>query len=80
MLVKIHVFRIFTCIDFSLDSVPELQASNYGLSGSLNLSGIAAVPEAADLGQVPLADLEAFLKNTYCGFMSLEVNSIEVGI
>ena len=67
----------------SLDSSatpPELSAENYGLaasSTSLDLSGIARLPPSS--ANLSLEDLEEFLKQTYCGTMSLEVDSIEVG-
>ena len=56
--------------------MPELSAANYGLveDGSYNLSGIANVTSASE---VSLGDLQEFLKKTYCGSLSLEVDAIE---
>jgi 2-oxoglutarate dehydrogenase complex dehydrogenase (E1) component-like enzyme len=73
---KIHIIIIFLLLP-SVSDVPELQASNYGLTESQTFSTEGLLFANAS-SQANVNDVTDYLKKVYCNTMAVDFSAVEV--
>ena len=63
---------------YSANDLPELQASNYGLSDSQTFAATDGLLFANPAGHTSLADVTDYLKKAYCNTLAADFTAVEV--
>ena len=62
---------------FTHSALPELEASNYGLSGTETVSTDGLIYSSTS-GQSSVAEITGYLKKVYCNTMAIDISAVEV--